>query len=92
MCSPTPLSKRFTSSGKLTPGSQLLIQLRAVPPKAGFWSTITVEMLCFKRWNAQTNPERYSDLQIRVSGWNVLWNNITKEKQKGFIRQAEALQ
>ena len=41
--------------------------------------------------NAQKNPEKYQDLQIRVCGWNVLWNNITKEEQDGFIRQAEAL-
>ncbi len=42
--------------------------------------------------DAQKNPEKYADLQIRVSGWNVLWNNISKEEQDGFIRQAEALQ
>ena len=40
---------------------------------------------------AQKHPEKYGDLQIRVCGWNVLWNNITKEEQDGFIRQAEAL-
>lgn len=41
--------------------------------------------------NAQAHPEKYQDLQIRVCGWNVLWNNINKEEQDGFIRQAEAL-
>ena len=41
--------------------------------------------------NAQKHPEKYGDLQIRVCGWNVLWNNISKEEQDGFIRQAEAL-
>lgn len=40
---------------------------------------------------AQREPEKYQDLQIRVCGWNVLWNNICKEEQDGFIRQAEAL-
>jgi pyruvate-formate lyase len=39
----------------------------------------------------KANPEKYRDLQIRVCGWNVLWNNINKEEQDGFIRQAEAL-
>lgn len=41
--------------------------------------------------DAQKNPEKYQDLQIRVCGWNVLWNNINKEEQDGFIRQAEGL-
>jgi formate C-acetyltransferase len=40
---------------------------------------------------AQREPEKYRDLQIRVCGWNVLFNNICKEEQDGFIRQAEAL-
>ncbi len=41
--------------------------------------------------DAQKNPEKYQDLQIRVCGWNVLWNNINKAEQDGFIRQAESL-
>lgn len=41
--------------------------------------------------DAQLYPEKYEDLQIRVCGWNVLWNNIKKEEQNGFIRQAESL-
>lgn len=41
--------------------------------------------------DAQKHPERYRDLQIRVSGWSVLWNNINPKEQEGFIRQAEAL-
>ena len=41
--------------------------------------------------DAQKHPEKYQDLQIRVCGWNVLWNNIDKVEQDGFIRQAEAL-
>lgn len=40
---------------------------------------------------AQRDPEKYRDLQIRVCGWNVLFHNIAKEEQDGFIRQAEAL-
>ena len=38
---------------------------------------------------AQKNPEQYTDLQIRVSGWSVQFNDIKKEEQDGFIRQAE---
>ena len=41
--------------------------------------------------DAQQNPDKYRDLQIRVAGWNVLWNNISKKEQDGFIRQAESL-
>ena len=40
---------------------------------------------------AQREPEKYRDLQIRVCGWNVLFNNINKVEQDGFIRQAESL-
>ena len=40
---------------------------------------------------AQREPEKYRDLQIRVCGWNVLFNNISKPEQDGFIRQAESL-
>ena len=41
--------------------------------------------------DAQNHPEKYQDLQIRVCGWNVLWNNINKKEQDGFIKQAEGL-
>jgi formate C-acetyltransferase len=41
--------------------------------------------------DAQAHPEKYGDLQIRVCGWNVLWNNIPPHEQEAFIRQAEAL-
>ena len=41
--------------------------------------------------DAQAHPEKYQDLQIRVCGWNVLWNNINKKEQDGFIKQAESL-
>lgn len=40
---------------------------------------------------AQKEPEKYKDLQIRVCGWNVLFNNINKKEQDAFIRQAEGL-
>ena len=41
--------------------------------------------------DAQAHPEKYQDLQIRVCGWNVLWSNISKVEQDGFIKQAEGL-
>lgn len=41
---------------------------------------------------AQANPEKYKDLQIRVCGWNVLWNSMSPSEQEFYIRQAEAAQ
>lgn len=39
---------------------------------------------------AQRHPERYSDLQVRVCGWNVLWNNLSSAEQEKYLEQAEA--
>ena len=39
---------------------------------------------------AQNHPERYADLQIRVCGWNVRWNDLSKVEQDHFIATAEA--
>lgn len=41
--------------------------------------------------NAQKDPEKYKDLQIRVCGWNVLFCNLTPAQQEKFILQAESL-
>ncbi|MCQ2428451.1 MAG: hypothetical protein MJ137_08670, partial [Clostridia bacterium] len=41
--------------------------------------------------DAFQNPDKYRDLQIRVCGWNVLWNNLGSAEQLAYIRQAEAL-
>jgi len=40
--------------------------------------------------DAQQHPEKYQDLQIRVCGWNVLWNNLERWEQDNYILQAEA--
>ena len=40
---------------------------------------------------AQQNPEKYKNLQVRVSGWNVLWNNLSREEQEAYIKRAESL-
>jgi pyruvate-formate lyase len=42
--------------------------------------------------DAQKNPERYKNLQVRVSGWSVLWNNLSKEEQDAYIIRAEGLE
>lgn len=39
--------------------------------------------------DAQINPEKYQNLQVRVCGWNALWNNMDKKEQDAFILRAE---
>ena len=39
--------------------------------------------------DAQAHPDRYPDLQIRVCGWNVRWNDLSKVEQDHFIVTAE---
>ena len=39
--------------------------------------------------DAQKNPEKYKNLQVRVCGWNVLWNNLSHEEQEAYIKRAE---
>lgn len=41
---------------------------------------------------AQKNPDQYKNLQIRVCGWNVLWNNLSKAEQDAYIYRAERIQ
>ena len=41
--------------------------------------------------DAQKHPERYENLQVRVAGWNVRWNDMSKEEQDAYIRRAENL-
>ena len=38
---------------------------------------------------AQENPEQYTNLQVRVCGWNAYFVNLSKEEQDAFIAQAE---
>jgi formate C-acetyltransferase len=39
--------------------------------------------------DAQKHPEKYKNLQIRVCGWNILWNNMPKIEQDAYILRAE---
>ncbi len=39
--------------------------------------------------DAQKNPENYQNLQIRVCGWNVLWNNLSRAEQDAYIERCE---
>ena len=42
--------------------------------------------------DAQKNPDKYKNLQVRVCGWNVLWNNLSKAEQDAYILRAENIQ
>jgi formate C-acetyltransferase len=39
--------------------------------------------------DAQKNPGKYQNLQVRVCGWNTLWNNMSKKEQDAYILRAE---
>lgn len=39
--------------------------------------------------DAQNSPEKYQNLQVRVCGWNTLWNNMSKKEQDAYILRAE---
>ena len=41
--------------------------------------------------DAQENPEKYQNLQVRVCGWNVLWNNMSRSEQDAYIKRAEEI-
>lgn len=38
---------------------------------------------------AQRNPGKYKNLQVRVCGWNVLWNNLSRKEQDAYIKRSE---
>ncbi len=40
--------------------------------------------------DAQKNPDKYKNLQVRVSGWNVLWNNMSKKEQDAYIIRSKS--
>lgn len=39
--------------------------------------------------DAQKHPEKYQNLQVRVCGWNVLWNNLSEKEQNAYITRSE---
>jgi formate C-acetyltransferase len=41
--------------------------------------------------DAQVNPEKYPNLQVRMCGWNVLFTHLSKKSQDEFIRRSEML-
>ena len=41
--------------------------------------------------DAQKHPEKYANLQVRITGWNVRWNDLPKVEQDRFIERAERI-
>ena len=41
--------------------------------------------------DAQKHPEKYENLQVRVAGWNVRWNDIPRKEQDEFIARIEVV-
>ena len=41
--------------------------------------------------DAQLNPAKYENLQIRVCGWNVRWNDLPRAEQDEYILRAERI-
>ncbi|MCC6353473.1 MAG: hypothetical protein IT577_06280 [Verrucomicrobiae bacterium] len=39
--------------------------------------------------DAMAHPENYPDLQVRVCGWNVRWNDLSRREQVYFLATAE---
>jgi formate C-acetyltransferase len=40
--------------------------------------------------DAIEHPENYPDLQVRVCGWNVRWNDLSRHEQLHFLATAQA--
>ena len=41
--------------------------------------------------DAQRHPEKYENLQVRVAGWNIRWNDIPRKEQDEYIARIEAV-
>ncbi len=41
--------------------------------------------------DAQIHPEKYENLQVRICGWNALWNTVPKPQQDAYIKRCEEL-
>ena len=41
--------------------------------------------------DAQAHPEKYENLQVRVAGWNIRWNDIPRKEQDEFIARIECV-
>lgn len=41
--------------------------------------------------DARKNPKKYNNLQVRVTGWNALWNQMSYREQEAYIIRAESI-
>ena len=41
--------------------------------------------------DAQLHPERYGNLQVRVCGWNVRWNDLDRREQDAYLQRLEGI-
>ena len=41
--------------------------------------------------DAQAHPEKYENLQVRVAGWNIRWNDIPRKEQDEYIARIETV-
>ena len=41
--------------------------------------------------DAQRHPEKYENLQVRVAGWNIRWNDIPRKEQDEYIARIETV-
>ena len=41
--------------------------------------------------DAQKHPDKYKNLQVRISGWNVLWKNMSADEQQAYIKRSRSL-
>ena len=41
--------------------------------------------------DAQKHPEQYENLQVRVAGWNIRWNDIPRRDQDEYIARIETV-
>lgn len=51
------------------------------------FNIFSLEML----YDAQKHPENYSDLQVRITGWNALWNDLSPKEQAAYIERASSI-
>jgi formate C-acetyltransferase len=41
--------------------------------------------------DAQEHPDKYENLQVRVAGWNIRWNDIPRREQDEYIERIECV-